>query len=90
MINSNHSNDVKEINDNFKKILSTETLSYKTFISIYNELYNVKINYKEMSIFVVGITISKQNKILDLNRMIKYFSNFKNKFTLLEKEITWY
>ena len=32
------------------------------------------------------IIISKQNKMLDLNRMITHFSNFKNTFTPLQKE----
>ena len=50
-------------------------------------------NNNEISPFVIGMLLEmkevimpKQNKNLDLNRLIKHFSNFKNVFTPLEKE----
>ena len=87
--------DIVVIKDNNQSIEYTETLSYKSFSSICNELYSVIKTNNELSTFVVGmllemkeVIISKQNKNLDINRMITHFSNFKNKFSSLEKD-TW-
>ena len=87
--------DIVVIKDNNQSIEYTETLSYKSFSSICNELYSVIKTNNELSTFVVGmllemkeVIISKQNKNLDINRMITHFSNFKNTFSSLEKD-TW-
>ena len=84
--------DIVVIKDNNQSIEYTETLSYKSFSSICNELYSVIKTNNELSTFVVGmllemkeVIISKQNKNLDINRMITHFSNFKNTFSPLEK-----
>ena len=92
LFNFNQPDDNEEKRNNLKSILFTETLSYKSFILICNELYNVMKNNKEIPIIVVGmllerkeVIISKQNTNLHLNRIIKHFSNFKHTFTPLEK-----
>ena len=69
LFNFNQPDDNEEIRNNLKSILFTETLSYRLFILICNELYNVMKNNKEIPTFVVGmllerkkVIISKQNK----------------------------
>ena len=81
-----------EIIDNCQTNESTETLSYKSYSSICNELYSVTKNNNVIYIFIVGmlleikeIIMSKQNKNLDLNQMITQFTTLKNIFTSLEK-----
>ena len=94
LVNFEEYDDIVEIIGNRQLNESTETLSYKSFPSIYNEFYSVIKKNNELSTFVVGmilemkyIIMSKQNKSLYLNRMITHFSNFKNMFTRLEKGI---
>ena len=62
LVNFNQPDDIEEINDNFKTIESTETLSHKSYLSICNDLYSVMKNNKEISTFLVGMVLC-QNKI---------------------------
>ena len=93
LVNFDQLDGIEVINDDFKTIESTETYLINHINQICNDLYCVMNNSKEISTFDVGILLeikeiimSKQNKNLDLNRLIIFFSNFKNTFTPLEKK----
>ena len=57
LVNFNQPDDVEGKGDKSTTILCTKTLSYKSFISICNELYIDMKNNNETSIFVVGMLL---------------------------------
>ena len=90
-INLKYLDECIEIADTSTTKKSTDTLSYKSFSSICDKLYNVM---KKKSTLVVGmllemkkVIMSKHNNNLDLNKIITHFDNSKNTFTPLQK---WY
>ena len=88
IIDINKHNDI--IIDNNKR---KDTLSYKWYTTICDELYNITRKKKTISTFVVGMLLkvkmvlsSGRTQNMDLNRIVSHFDNFKNTFTSLEKE----
>ena len=100
MINTDHPDEIVDIIDNNKhndSIIDNkkqkDTLSYKSYTTICDELYNIMRKKKTISTFVVGMLLemktvlsSYRTQNMDLNRIISHFDNFKNTFTPLEKE----
>ena len=85
--------DNEKIFDNCQSSESTENISYQSYSSICNDLYNVMKSNNKITKFVVGVLlemmeeiISKYHIQLDLDQMITSFSNLDNTFTPLEKE----
>ena len=88
IININKHNDT--IIDNNK---DKDTLSYKSYTTICDELYNIMRKKKTISIFVVCMLLemktvlsSDRTQNMDLNRIVSHFDYFKNTFTPLVKE----
>ena len=100
MINADNPNEIINIVDNNKYkyfIIDNNkhkyTLSYKSYTTICDELYNIMRKNKTISTFVVDMLLemktvlsSDRTQNMDLNRIIFHFNNFKNTFTPLEKE----
>ena len=88
--------DIDKIVDNaklFDNYQPTETIMISSYLSICYDLYNVMKTNNEITLFVVYMLLkikgeinSKNNRNLNLDRMITRFSNFKNIVTPLEKE----
>ena len=98
MINADHPDeifDIIDINKHNDIVIGNnkhkDTLSYKSYTTICEELYNIM--RKKISTFVVGMLLkiktvlsSGRTQKIDLNRIVSHFDNFKNTFTPLEKE----
>ena len=64
MVNFDQPDDIEKIIDNIQTIKSTETLSYKSFSSIYNKLYSVMKNNNKISTFVIGVLLEMKEVII--------------------------